>query len=351
MFFGRDVAFMQLNRAGFANLYIHTSAVFLRRFHMIPCMEAFADIQHDDIRPSLGEKRVPLGGDGGVLQGPELIEIAEITGLIEQVRHDAAFVCFQRKQRGLSRDFAAEKPLFQSPAARRALFRVLIQLQAFGLLRLACQSQMTDGLSVDFLIAVGLTDAGQKIAERERATHHKFDHTEGSGDVLHRSAFLDEPGERLPARYLVGIKPCGVFDQRRLKRRRVVAILHNRTRHRRRFAPFLGDLFQGEEPSPPGDDFIALTVLAHEKRLLNAPRADGRQNVGNVRRFARMAHVQRRDFQLIEGNVLQVHEVTPLVWDWAPRRLRRGEEDREGRFDCALVRWAELRALRAGRRA
>ena len=94
MFLGGDVSFMHLNSAGFANLYIHTPAVFLQRFHMIPCMEAFADIQHDDIRPSLGEKRVPLGGDGGVLQGPELIEIAELAGLIKQVGHDAAFVCF-----------------------------------------------------------------------------------------------------------------------------------------------------------------------------------------------------------------------------------------------------------------
>jgi hypothetical protein len=55
--------------------------------------------------------------------------------------------------------------------------------------------------------------------------------------------------------------------------------------------PFLGDCLEAEVPPPPGDDLESAANLANKQRLLRAFGADGRKDVGDVRRLALVAHV------------------------------------------------------------
>ena len=76
---------------------------------------------------------------------------------------------------------------------------------------------MAHRLVVDFLGAIGVTDAGNQIAERETLLHLRGRHAEGGGDVVHRAAFLDEAHEGFVFAHGIGIAPGGVFQQARLR--------------------------------------------------------------------------------------------------------------------------------------
>ena len=62
------------------------------------------------------------------------------------------------------------------------MLRVLKELEPFGLLRFARQSQLADGLGIDLFVAIGLADVREKLAKGERTLHHDFGHAEDGGD-------------------------------------------------------------------------------------------------------------------------------------------------------------------------
>lgn len=168
---------------------------------------------------------------------------------------------------------------------------------------------MARRLGVDRLAATGLTDLGQEVAQRQAALHQDLGEAEGRGDLGHRLARLREPHEGLVLAHFVGLEAGRVLDQRGFQRLRVVARLHHGARQRIDRAALLGDHLCREVAPPPGDDLEvpAITLRANEERLQDAARADARQDVGEVRRLLRVAHVERGDAQPVGGDVREFH--------------------------------------------
>ena len=110
--------------------------------------------------------------------------------------------------------------------------------------------------------------------------------------------------------HLVGIEPRHVLDQRGFERRRVVTRLHDGAGQGLDLPALLLHRLGAEIPPPSGDDLERLAIRAHQQGLENAARPDARQDVGDVRRLAPMAHVGRRDFELAELDMSQLHDVS-----------------------------------------
>ena len=70
----------------------HLAALLLRHLDVFVLVETLADFEDFHLGPSGFQKRVSLGGDGAVLQGPEQIGVGEIAVLAEQILHGLAGV-------------------------------------------------------------------------------------------------------------------------------------------------------------------------------------------------------------------------------------------------------------------
>ncbi len=97
---------------------------------------------------------------------------------------------------------------------------------------------------------------------------------------------------------LVGWKVGGVLDKGRFQRGNVIAGLHNETGRFLRLACLLGEAFEGEETAASGDNAILATFLADQHGLQDAARLYRRIDVGNVGRFAPVAHIEPGHFHV-----------------------------------------------------
>ncbi len=149
-----------------------------------------------------------------------------------------------------------------------------------------------------------MLDLRQQIAKGEAAFDHAFGDAEGGRNVAKRAAFLREPREGLVLRNLVGIEARDVFDERGFEGCRVVARLHDGARDQSNAALFFRCLLGTEIPPPARDDLVAVRVGTDEKRLQDAACAHARQDVGNIRRFPVVAHIDCGDVQLFERDML-----------------------------------------------
>ena len=171
-----------------------------------------------------------------------------------------------------------------------------------------------DCLIVYVFTPVSLADFGQKIAKSEPLLDHAFGHPEGGGDLGGPAAFFDETNEGFMFGHRISIAPGGVFDERGFHRRRIIAGRHDGTGQRRK-TPLLGG--NGPPaPIPPAarDDFDSVLALVgigpDQKRLQNALGADGRQDIGYVRRTPVMAHVEFGIVNVLDGDMTQLHWFT-----------------------------------------
>ncbi len=112
-------------------------------------------------------------------------------------------------------------------------------------------------------------------------------------------------------RHFVGVEARDILDQRGFERCTIIARRHHRTRQRCNLALLFLHFLGGEIASPPGHDLKAVRVRANKQRLQDAARSDARQDVRNVGRSLGVAHVERRDVQPVDVDMLELHRTFP----------------------------------------
>ena len=71
------------------------------------------------------------------------------------------------------------------------------------------------------------------------------------------------------------------------------------------------------ETSASGDNAIAVAFGADQKRLADALLPDGGQDIGDIRVFAAMPHIELADMELLDGDGFQCglcHGIVLLCW-------------------------------------
>jgi hypothetical protein len=115
-----------------------------------------------------------------------------------------------------------------------------------------------------------------------------------------------------PARHLVGVEPLEIFQHRRLNGGGVVAVLKDGARQGAVVDALGANIAVGGPAPPTADD--AETVIPvvvsggpDDKRNQDAALANGRLNVGHVRRFASIVHVRFVHEQLVMFDKCEFH--------------------------------------------
>jgi hypothetical protein len=163
----RHIAFVDLDLAAFAHIYIHAPALALGCLGELIAVEIFAGRDDHHVEPS-GIQIVLLARvDYGVLRGPERVGICKIAVLAEQIGDDrkAARIDVEQGMFDLDR-LPAEQPCLQLLAGRAIGVVIVVERQPCLLLLLARQRQMPDGRRVDLLLAVKIADARKQVTER-----------------------------------------------------------------------------------------------------------------------------------------------------------------------------------------
>ena len=168
---------------------------------------------------------------------------------------------------------------------------------------------MPDAVGIDFIAAIGGANSGQQIAERKPLPDHTFRDAERIGNVRDRPALLYQPGKRFPLGDLVWVETCNVFDQRSLERRRIIARLKKRAGQRFDLATLIKDGLRRVITPPSGDDLKRFrgTILPDQQWNQNASGADRWQDVGDIRGFLSVPHVQSRNIELAKFYVSEFH--------------------------------------------
>jgi hypothetical protein len=136
--------------------------------------------------------------------------------------------------------------------------------------------------------------------------------------------------ECLPPRNLVGIEPRDILDQRGFERGSIVARGHHRTRQFLNDNAVLGCCQRRVITPLASDDLIGVraAVHSHDQRHQDSPRPYGRQDVGEVRGLLHTPHVDGRDAEFGDIDVLEFHG--PYSFSKPHRPRRRGWAARSG---------------------
>jgi len=288
---------------------------------MLPGLENTPRLQHLHGGPALGQKVVAALGDGLVLAGPEQGRVGEITVLGEEIADDRTGIVVQGKQGVLDGDGrAAKQPRLERHAGRRPLFGVVEQGQPLLLLGLRGQGQGADGGYVDRLATIERADARQEISQGQDPPNRRVALGKGGPDLLGRAPLPDELDEGFPGRDLVGGKAVKVLDQRRLDGGRVVAGLQDADGYGIDLNPG-GDFGQGRRQAPrpghhlemTGDHSAVGDLLQHQHGDQDAALTDRGPNVGDVRGWPAVVHVEPRDRHVAGVCESEFHRSAPCL--------------------------------------
>ena len=192
---------------------------------------------------------------------------------------------------------------------------IVQQREPFLLPGLGGERQMANRGRIDLLGAIEVADAGQQVAEREGALDLQGRQPESVGDILRGASFLDEPGKGFPASHLIRVRACDIFNERGFERCGIVARRHDGTGQRIADPGFFRHDERGMVAPLARDDLIGFgrPVLTHDERHQHPARPDGRQDIGEVRRFPHAPHIGGRDGKIGNIDMLEFHDFTPWL--------------------------------------